>query len=119
MQLLNNLQWNMSESSKSIYRFLRLWRKNAGLTQEQVANILGISNTVLSEKERGVRKFKPEEVEKLVEVYGEEAWVMMAFAPGDPRLEQFKRAMALIRQMSPASADKWLGFGEAILHPKD
>lgn len=93
---------------------MRAWREHVGLTQEQVANILGISNTVLSEKERGVRRFKPDEIEKLVDIYGEEAWVMLAFAPDDPKLRAFKRAKELLDQMSPEAAEKWIGVGEVL-----
>lgn len=94
---------------------MRAWRDHTGLTQEQVANSLGISNTVLSEKERGVRRFKPEEVEKLVAVYKEEAWVMMAFAPDDPKLPVFKRIQWLLNHMPLEVADKWIGVGEALV----
>ena len=94
---------------------MRAWRDHIGLTQEQVANILGISNTVFSEKERGVRRFKPEEVEKLVVVYREEAWVMMAFAPNDPKLPAFKRIQDLLNHMPLEVADKWIGVGEALI----
>lgn len=105
----------MSNSPPGLYRHLRAWRKKIRLTQEQVANILGISNTVLSEKERGVRKFKPEEIEKLVEIYGEEAWVMLAFDPSDPRLPLFKQARAMMDKMTPSQVKAWVSVGDAIM----
>ena len=52
---------NMEFSIKAI-------RINAGLTQEQVAEILGITKRVYSDKENGVQKFYFTEVKKICSV---------------------------------------------------
>jgi transcriptional regulator with XRE-family HTH domain len=38
---------------------LRLWRANAGLTLEEVADLTGVSVAMLSRAERGEREFSP------------------------------------------------------------
>ena len=38
---------------------LRLWRANAGLTLEEVADLTGLSVAMLSRVERGQREFSP------------------------------------------------------------
>lgn len=62
-----------------------------------------------------MRRFKPDEIEQLVDVYGEEAWILLAFDPTDPRLPAFKRAKALIEQMSPEVAEKWIGIADVLV----
>lgn len=108
----------MKKRDAGIYKNMRSWRKHTGLTQEQVANILGVSNSVFSEKERGVRRFKPEEIEKLVEIYKEESWIMMAFSPYDPKLSAFKRAYKLLDHMPLDVVEKWMGIGEILVSSK-
>ncbi len=100
-----------------IHKHLSAWRKNSGLTQEQVANILGISNNGLSEKERGVRKIKPEELAKLAEIYHCEPWMLLAFDPNDERLPALRKAVGLIGKMSTTQAAAWTQMGEALIEP--
>lgn len=108
----------MKRAEAGLYKHMRAWRNHVGLTQEQTANILGISNTVFSEKERGVRRFRPEEIEKLSEIYKEKTWFMIAFAPDDPKLNAFKRAYEILLKMSPEAAEKWMDIAEILISTK-
>ena len=49
------------------YKILRIERD---LTQQQVERLTGISQPTLSQIERGVLKAKPDQVQRLAEVYG-------------------------------------------------
>lgn len=104
----------MKTSDTYLYRHIRAWRRRACLTQEDVAAELEISNTVLSEKERGVRSFKPNEIRKLSEIFKEDAWLMVAFAPDDPRVAVIKEARALVDEMTPEQRAAWLSVGRTM-----
>lgn len=108
------LSAGMTKPISHVYKFTRAWREFRELTQEQVANMLGISNNVLSEKERGLRKFKPEEIEKLAVLYKCEPWMLMAAAPDDPKLEVLQRAVSLAEKLTPQQTKAWLDVGESM-----
>lgn len=109
---------SMAKVIPGIYQHTRAWREYRNLTQEQVANILGISNNGLSEKERGVRKFKPEELEKLAEIYDCEPWMLLAMDPNDERLSALRKAVELVSEMSPKQAATWAEIGDTMIRPE-
>ncbi len=61
---------NAKSRSSIIAERLRVAREMAGLTQAQVADILGLHRPAISEMEAGRRKVSGEELGKLSEVYG-------------------------------------------------
>jgi transcriptional regulator with XRE-family HTH domain len=63
----------MSENSSNTSSFaerLRIAREMAGLTQAQVATMLGLHRPTISEIEAGRRKVSAEELTKLAKLYG-------------------------------------------------
>lgn len=116
--LSNRQNGRMAKINPGIHQHLRAWREFRGLTQEQVANILEISNNGLSEKERGVRKIKPEELAKLAEVYQCEPWMLLAMDPNDARLPALQKAVALVGEMSTKQAGAWIEIGESLVRPE-
>jgi len=51
--------WGMGKPSEPKHQgqFIRAWRKRAGLTQEQLANRMGIARSYVSHVEKGVRRY--------------------------------------------------------------
>ena len=88
------------------------------MTQEQVANILGISNNSLSDKELGKRPVDTEELRKLAEVYKCEPWMLLIAPPNSEKLEHLVRAAGLIDQLSPKQVASWLNIGETLKSPE-
>lgn len=87
---------------------LREARKMAGLSQGQVAQILGLHRPSISEIEAGNRRVSAEELGKLCEVYEVSMdWVLGntsdAADPADPRLELAARELA---KLNPENLDR-------------
>jgi transcriptional regulator with XRE-family HTH domain len=86
---------------------LRLARENAGLSQGQVAKILGLHRPSISEAEAGRRKVSTEELVELARIYG----VSISWLAGtetkdnDPKIELAARELAKLR---PEDLDRLL-----------
>lgn len=86
---------------------LRLARENAGLSQGQVAKILGLHRPSISEVEAGRRKVSTEELVELARIYGVSvSWLAGAESKGDdPRIELAARELA---KLKPEDLDRLL-----------
>jgi len=104
----------MKNPPPTVPHFLRAWRKNARLTQEQVANIIGISNNTLSDKELGKRPVDTEELKKLAEIYKCEPWMLLAAPPNSEKLAHLVRATGLIDDLTEKQIEAWLSVGETF-----
>ena len=87
------------QTAFSIAKKLREARKMAGLSQGQVAIILGLHRPSVSEIEAGNRRVSAEELQKLCEIYEVSMdWAVGrtsdATDPSDPRLELAARELA-------------------------
>ena len=87
---------------------LREARKMAGLSQGQVAQILGLHRPSISEIEAGNRRVSAEELRKMCEVYEVSMdWVLGktsdAADPADPQLELAARELA---KLNPENLDR-------------
>jgi transcriptional regulator with XRE-family HTH domain len=96
----------MSEPTKvkaEIGKRLRCAREQAGLSQGQVAGILGVHRPTISQIEAGQRGVKAEEVSQFAELYDvKEDWLLRgdeAFAnETDPRIELAARELSKLKQ---------------------
>jgi transcriptional regulator with XRE-family HTH domain len=59
----------MSESTKGIPARLRVAREQAGLSQGQVAKLLGVHRPTVSEMEAGRRRVQADELAQLAKIY--------------------------------------------------
>lgn len=83
---------------------LRLARTYAGITQEQAAQALGVARTTMVTIERGERQIRPEELEKLTEVYGVSVNSMLReTAVHVDLVGQYRRTMASASDQPSAS----------------
>jgi transcriptional regulator with XRE-family HTH domain len=90
------------ESSDVIGERLKEARKMAGLSQGQVAVMLGLHRPSVSEIEAGNRKVSAQELSKLCEVYDVSLdWVLGrtsgSISPNDPRLELAARELSKLK----------------------
>lgn len=97
-----------------LHIYLRQHRKRARLSQEHIANILGIAHNTYSEKERGLKPVTLEELENLAKVYGISVAALLSAPEDGPRVEMARKAaqIALTRPIEAAAA--WLASGEHI-----
>jgi transcriptional regulator with XRE-family HTH domain len=91
----------------SIGSRLRWAREQAGLSQGQVAQQMGVHRPTISQIEAGDRKVRIEEVDQFAQIYGvERTWLMDGDAalPGerDPRIELAAREL---KKLKPKDLD--------------
>lgn len=99
-----------SERRRSIAQRLKKARELAGLSQRQVADILGLHRPSVSEIEAGNRRVSAEELVRLAETYDVSvAWLLgeapETLNPEDPRLELAARELA---KLKPTDLDRLL-----------
>jgi transcriptional regulator with XRE-family HTH domain len=90
------------EQRLAIAARLKESRKMAGLSQGQVAKLLGLHRPAISEIEAGNRRVSAQELHQLCEIYEVDTnWVLgtkdEAADPDDPRLELAARELAKLK----------------------
>jgi transcriptional regulator with XRE-family HTH domain len=98
------------------HRHLRAWRELAQLTQEEVAERLGLGQGTFSKWERGTISITLAQLAALAALYGVDRPALLLDAPGAaPALDKARRAAALLAAMPEAMQDTWLQSGEYML----
>lgn len=97
---------------------LKRWRLHRGLTQEQVANKMGVGPQAVHKWEAGKTPVDIEKLRLLAEIY-ETTPDALLYDPMEGQLiEKMRRAYQVLSRLSPTSAEKWLGVGEDMLPPE-
>ncbi|WP_397540424.1 helix-turn-helix domain-containing protein [Roseomonas mucosa] len=98
----------------SYHIHLKAHRKAKGLSQEQVANILGVKNNTISGWETGARTLDLEDLEKLAKIYGVHPSALL-MAPEQGQLaSDMRRAAEVARKLAPDAAAEWISVGERM-----
>ena len=103
-------QQNEQRTRALIAERIREARKTAGLTQGQVAKILGLHRPSVSEMEAGNRRVSAEEIARLAEIFDvESSWLLgespETIATDDPKLQLAARELL---KMKPRDLDRLL-----------
>lgn len=106
----------LDDRRQAIANRLRLAREMAGLSQSQVATMLGLNRPSVSEIEAGRRKVAAEELAQLAAIYGVDAnWLSDApragDAPGQDRIELAARELA---KLKPEDLERVLTLLQAL-----
>jgi transcriptional regulator with XRE-family HTH domain len=96
----------------SLHERLRAARENAGLSQGQVAKLMGMHRPSVSELEAGNRKVSAEELARFAELYDVKAgWLLGEVGIGvdsvDPRLQLAARELG---KLKPEALDRLMGL---------
>ena len=102
----------------SYHIHLRAHRKAKGLSQEQVANILGVKNNTISGWETGARVLDLEDLEKLAAVYGVHPATLLVAPEEGPVADDMRKASEIARRLSRDAAKEWLAVGDRMV-PQD
>jgi transcriptional regulator with XRE-family HTH domain len=104
------------ERKADIATRLALARKQAGLTQGQVAEMMNLSRPSISEMEAGRRNVTAPELAKLAEIYGVSVgWLSCAGAEKpDASRDRVQLAARQLGKLKPGDFDKVINLLEAL-----
>lgn len=98
-----------TDTRAAIAARLRAAREMAGLSQGQVARMLGMQRPSISEVEAGRRRVSAEEVSQLAQIYGvRSAWLVEGEGDGDPERLKIELAARELSKLSPEDLDRLL-----------
>lgn len=106
-------------TKEAIAKRLRLAREQAGLSQAQVARLLGLHRPAITEVEAGRRSVTAEELTKLAEIYGVGvSWLACAEDElTGLRAAKLKLAARELQKLKPADMDRLLHLLAALRRP--
>ncbi|MCL4715512.1 MAG: helix-turn-helix transcriptional regulator [Hyphomonadaceae bacterium] len=105
----------MGERRKFNPPFLRQWRKRAGLSQEQLAEMIGCSPALVSMIERGQRQYDQEFLEAAAEALDATPDMLLRIDPENPAFEE--AAAAQLRRVPEADRARLLAMIDAFTSP--
>lgn len=97
-----------SDKRMAIAARLKAAREQAGLTQGQVAKILGLHRPSVSEMEAGRRSVSAEELASLAETYGVGVDWLLEGEPSDPARLRYELAARKLSTMRAEDIDQLL-----------
>ena len=92
---------------KNLGTRLKEAREYVGLTQEEVAKLLGVSRVIITNIESGSRKVSAEELSKLAKIYG---WTMEELLEGEKREENIKLFARSFNELSENDQEEILNL---------
>jgi transcriptional regulator with XRE-family HTH domain len=93
--------------------YFREWRKYRRLTQEDLAERIGVSASSISQLETGKQGFTGDMLEMLASALGCQSWELLQRDPADEDL------VALIRGLSPDQQREAIQFVKFLLNRKE
>src|SRR4051794_34630206 len=105
---------NSERKRAAIAGRLRLARERAGLTQGQVAKILGLHRPSISEIEAGRRSVSAEELDLLAETYGVSVGWLTESDTVDPLRDRLELAARELSKLKPDDLERVLQLLESL-----
>ncbi len=103
--------------AKPLHIHLIAWRKIRGLSQEQVANILGVDKSTIHRWETGKRAVDLSDLQRLADIYKVDP-VALLLAPDNFDLAiRLNQAKSILERATPDVADRWLAIGIDVTSP--
>jgi transcriptional regulator with XRE-family HTH domain len=120
-------QASRQAANPEAFAHLSAWRDHAGLTQEQVANILRVSNVTIHRWESGKAPVTVENFLALAKLYKVQDPAQLMFpVPQQEVALKLRRALAVLDSLPADQASHWLDSGESLSkafssaeHPSD
>lgn len=98
----------------TLHAHLLAWREAKGLSQEQVANILGVNKSTVHRWETGKRTLDLADLQRLAEIYEVDP-IALLLAPADVQLARdLTAAKAVLSTKDPEAAQMWLQMGNKL-----
>lgn len=98
----------------SMHQHLRAWRLFRGLSQEQVANMLGKRHTTIGRWERGRMKLSTADLEALSKIYNASVAQLNAPPATADLVKVLDRVQGIVSGMPADVLERWLTLGEDL-----
>lgn len=102
------------DARTGIARRLSLARQQAGLSQGQVAKLLGIHRPTVSEMESGRRRVAVEEMAQLASIYGVDVNWLAVGSTGDEAEDRISLAARELSKLKPDDLDRVMALLKTI-----
>ncbi len=94
---------------------LKAWRKRAGLTQEQVADLLDVTHSTVGKWEKGLIAMPLDRLDDLARLYrAEHPWELLLPPDDREHAPKLAEAHAILRALPPEEAAAWLLIGRRM-----
>lgn len=110
---------NETEKKNSLSNRLRTARELAGLSQGQVAKMLGLHRPSVSEIEAGRRKVSAEELKKLAELYRVDLTWLTGSAAAETEDDRVQLAAREFSKLQPQDLDRVMNLLRALRGDED
>ncbi len=100
----------------AIARRLALARQQAGLSQGQVAKLLGVHRPTVSEMEAGRRRVAADELAQLAAFYGVDASWLTSGTSGNESEDRIALAARELSKLKPDDLDRVMGLLKTLKH---
>lgn len=104
----------MKSEPHPIHKYLRAWRKHAGLSQEQLGNIIGVDHTTVGRWERGKVPLTSEQFERLAHIFRATPAQLLADPMESAAVDTLQEAYAIMQDMDPDTLAQWLDIGRKL-----
>lgn len=96
------------EAIEALGRAIAAWREARGMTQENLALQIGVTNVSISRYEAGKRKVSPGIMARISKALGVPAMAFQ-FAPSDPdEARRIEQMIAVLQSKRGDAVDRWL-----------
>lgn len=106
------------EQRSSIADRLRMARESAGLSQGQVAKLMGFHRPTISEIEAGRRRVSADELTQFAELYGVETGWILSEQESDPSEDKILLAARQLSKMSGDDLNRLMKLVTMLKKPK-
>ena len=107
---------SQEDTRTAIARRLALARQQAGLSQGQVAKLLGVHRPTISEIESGRRRVAAEELAQLASIYGVDATWLTSGSSGDEYEDRISLAARELSKLKQDDLDRVVALLKTLKH---
>jgi transcriptional regulator with XRE-family HTH domain len=101
----------------TLHKFLRPHRKARGLSQQKLADGIGVAFNTISGWETGARSVDLNDLEKLANFYRVHPASLLIAPENAAKVDAMRRAATIAEQLEPEVATDWIRMGERLKPP--
>lgn len=93
---------------------LKAWRRATGLSQQKVADMLGVTGATVSRWETGEGGITLQQFKALADLYNASPFELLVPPESREKATSIQEAFLIVSKMDPTDAAKWLAIGKTL-----